>query len=84
VAAAVDTPTDRRTDTDSAIHTVDGTTMVLRMTVFMDTISLVLTDSAMPADTTLPIQDTPSHIIADNGQAGIEFHAQSCDVKSHA
>jgi hypothetical protein len=77
VAAAVDTPTDRRTDTDWAIHTVDGTTMVLRMTVFMDTTSLVLTDSAMPADTTLPIQDTPSRIIADDDQAGIEFHAQS-------
>ena len=73
VAAAVDTPTDRRTDTDWAIHTVAFTTMVLRMTVFMDTTSLVLTDSAMPADTTLPIQDTPSRIIADDDQAGIEF-----------
>jgi hypothetical protein len=84
VAVAVDTLTDRRTDTDGAIHTVAFTMMVLLMTVFMDTISPVLTDSVMTADTSSPIQDTPSRIIADSVEAGIEFHAQSCDVKPHA
>jgi hypothetical protein len=40
----------------------------------MDTISPVLTDSVMTADTPSPIRDTPNRIIADDGQAGIEFH----------
>jgi hypothetical protein len=77
VAAAVDillTLTDRHTD--GAIHTVDFTTMVMvgLTTVLMDTISPVLTDSVMTADTPSPIRDTPNRIIADDGQAGIEFH----------